>query len=182
MAEIFTEIIIVKKYKFCDDIWEMIKSYIGIHGIDLRIPSIMLLSNMHDINVYNKMCFENHSKYALKKNLYVKFFYDNLRLKNKEEISTICDTITTIYENRKFKIPEDLKLGEIILLYSYALWEKSPDIGKVSSINKLSFTVKVPEKHSNGKYYDKVRIVKNNKYVRKEKATVDELRYFGTHI
>lgn len=158
----------------------MIKDYIGIRGINLRIPSIMSLSNIHDINVYNIMCFENRSKYCQKKNLYVKFFYDNLRLKNKVEISTICDTIITNYENKKFTIPKDLKIGETILIYSYAVWEKSPDIGKVSSINKLSFTVKVPEKHSNGKYYDKVRIVKNNKYVRKEKATVDELRYFGS--
>jgi hypothetical protein len=177
--EIFTEVIIVKKYKFCDELWDIIKSYIGIYGINLRIPSIMSLSNMHDINVYNKMCFETRSKSYQKKNLYVKFFYDNLRLKNKEEISTICDTISTIYENRKFTIPEDLKIGETILIYSYAVWERDPDIGLVSKINKLSFTVKVQEKNSlNGKYYDKVRIVKNNKYLRKEKATNMELVFF----
>jgi hypothetical protein len=176
--EIFTEVIVVKKYKFCDELWQIIKDYIGIYGIDLRIPNIMSLSNMQDIIVYNKMCFKNHSKYCIKKNLYVKFFYDNLRLQKKEDILTICDNVIKTYENSRFIVPLDLHIGEVVLIYAYAIWEREPDIGIVSKINKSSFTVKVPEMHSNGKYYDKVRIIKNNKYLRRDKANADQLRFF----
>lgn len=176
--EIFTEVIVVKKYKFCDELWQIIKDYIGICGIDLRIPNIMALSTMHNICVYNTMCFENRSKYSTQKKLYVKFFYDNLRLKNKECVDTICDTVIKTYENSRFIVPLDLHVGEVVLIYAYAIWEREPDIGIVSKINKSSFTVKVPEMGSNGKYYDKVRIIKNNKYLRRDKANADELRFF----
>jgi len=183
MAEIFTEIIIIKKYKFCDDIWEMIKEYTGINGINLRIPNIIMSSNMNDIWSYNKMGFDI-KKYSSNKKNVCKIFYDNLRLQNKENVNKICNDIITTYENNTFKVPEDLKVGEIILLYINYIWESHSDIGIVSKISKNSFTVKIKETYMNGAYsgiktYDRIRIIKNFKYIRKEKAKESELIYFN---
>jgi hypothetical protein len=181
MAEIFTEIIIIKKYKFCDEIWDMIKDYIGLHGINLELPNIIKNINNAELYKYNIRAFGHNL--CNKKGPQRKSFYNNLRLKNKEDKNIICNSLIESYEESKFKIPEDLKIGETILIYVDNLFERDRDIGIVSSINKNSFTVKVPEKtysSYSGKYtyYDRIRIVKKNKYLRREKATEHELRYF----
>ena len=181
MAEIFTEIIIIKKYKFCDDIWDMIKDYIGLHGINLELPSVIKNINNHALYAYNIKAFGYNL--CNKKVSQRKSFYNNLRLVDKNLKDNICNSLIESYEEAKFKIPEDLKIGETILIYSYYAYDSNRDIGVISSINKNSFTVKVPEKMYSsykGTYtnYDRVRIVKNNKYLRKEKATEHELRYF----
>jgi hypothetical protein len=182
MAEIFTEIIIVKKYKFCVEIWDIIKEYMGLHGINLELPDIMAKLTINEIDTYNRMCFGIRSKTHHKKIPHCNFFYNNLRLKNVEDVNRICDIVINDYKNRKFKVPEDLKIGETILLYNYGyMWEKSAEIGTISKINKESFTVKIKEKidgYSGVRYVDRVRYVKNNNYLRKEKAKEYELRFF----
>ena len=181
MAEIFTEIIIIKKYKFCDEIWDMIKEYIGLHGINLELPNI--IKNINNVELYRYNIKSFGRQLCDKKASQRKSFYSNLRLKNKEDKNIICDSLIELYEASKFKIPDDLKIGETVLIYSNYAFESNRDIGTISKINKGSFTVKVPERAiSFGKYiyYDRVRIIKNNKYLRKEKATEHELRYFAT--
>ncbi|AIW01926.1 MAG: hypothetical protein YSLV7_ORF07 [Yellowstone Lake virophage 7] len=183
MAEVFTEIIVIRKYKFCDEIWEMIKNYMGLYGIDLRLPDIMAKISNDALYQSNRFCFGQEK--CPKTGSQRKTFYNNLRLdtldnyiSNEARLRTrksLCDSLIYRYNKELFKIPEGLKIGETILLFKYYVFEKDSEIGIVSKINTSSFTVKVYE---NNKHSHTRIIKKNGFYLRKIDATENELRYF----
>jgi hypothetical protein len=188
MAEIFTEIIVIKKYKFCDEIWEIIKDYMGIYGIDLRLPDIM--QKISSKALYESNRFNFGHQLCPKTGSQQKSFYNNLRIiatrhyicdepiSKNAKLATrkqICESVINRYENELFKIPEGLKIGETILLFRYYVFEKDSEIGIVSKINTASFTVKVYE---NNKHSHTRIIKKNGFYLRKIDATENELKYF----
>jgi hypothetical protein len=188
MAEVFTEIIIIRKYKFCDEIWEMIKDYMGLYGIDLRLPNIM--AKISSKALYQSNRFNFGHPLCPKTGSQQKSFYNNLRIVatrhyiGDEPVSKyaklatrkqFCESVINRYENELFKIPEDLKIGETILLFKYYCFEKDSEIGIVSKINTASFTVNVYE---NNKHSHTRIIKKNGFYLRKINATENELGYF----
>lgn len=185
MAEIITEIIVIRRYKFCDEIWGMIKEYIGLYGIDLKIPNIMEKISGNVLYHANLTIFNEFK--CPKSGSQRKLFYNHLRLKtaqykelhDKLEIrKEICELIISKYEKELFKLPEGLKIGETILIYEFEYYDDDRQIGQVSTIgkDKQSFTVNIYEK---GKFSHYRIIKKNRKYLRKEIATPQQLKFFN---
>jgi len=164
MAEIFTEIIIVKKYKFCDELWAIIKNYMGVHGIKLHIPKMISdiglqkLANVMHTTFRLKVIIPNEIKSAgLKKKLMLKALYTKYNTLDKNKKMLVCDLTDEYLDGLKFKVPEWLKINDSIKIYikKNGIWAR---VGKVITISKNSFTVKYDD--------DTIQLIKSNIYAR----------------
>ena len=98
---------IVKEYKLCDDVWDIVKDYLGINGgIRLTIPK--LLSDMWFIRVHNGILLdivlyntfsEGFSRISvldsneMKKSKLIKTIYTKYRLLDRRKKEIICDRL-----------------------------------------------------------------------------------------
>ena len=164
MAEIFTEIIVLKKYKFCDELWSIIKDYMGVHGIKLYIPKMLYdiglqkLANVMHTTFRLKVIIPNEIKRAeLKKKLMLCALYKKYNTLDKDKKMLVCDLTNDYLNGLKFKVPEWLKINDSIRIYikNNGIWSK---VGKVITISKSSFTVKYDD--------DTIQIIKSNIYSR----------------
>ena len=173
MAEIYTEIIVIRKYKFCDEIWEIIKEYMGLYGIDLRLPDIMNKITGSALYQYNEYIF-GYDKIT-KSGSQRKLFYNNLKYMIGENRKSSMDKLIKRYNDSLFKIPKDLEIGEIVLFYNFYEFEADSEIGFVGNINEKSFTIRIYE---NNKFSHYRIIKKNSGYLRMKEASREQLKYF----
>lgn len=175
MAKIFTEIIIIKKYEFCPEIWDIIKEYMGVYGIDLKLPYIMEKISGSALYQSNLSIFKSDkcTKFGSQK----KSFYNNLKLLTPAKRSTACKMLINIYNRTSFKVPNGLKIGETILMYETYEGEPTREIGTVSTIGDDFFKIKIYENKSKSTYYTKT-VKQNRKYIRKATANYVQLKYF----
>lgn len=101
---------IVKEYKLCDDVWGIVKDYLGINGgIRLTIPK--LLSDMWFIRVHSRILLdtvlyntfsEGFSRISVidsneaKKSKLIKTIYTKYRLLNRYEKEIICERLEAL--------------------------------------------------------------------------------------
>jgi hypothetical protein len=169
MENIFNEMIIVKKYRFIDDVWEVIKDYMGINGgikintaftlYNLGIPKLENIA-LFVFNIYDEF---KRGNAADKRKKILNEIYKKYRLINKCNKMAICDKIDYLLDSVKFKTPEDLQIGETILLYKDTFFEETRKVGKVHSISKYQFIVYIEKT----KEY---KIVKTDKFKRRNEA------------
>jgi len=174
MAEIITEIIILKKYKFCNDIWGIIKEYMGVFGIDIRIPDFIKSVHLFNLSNFNNSYLGLQSRQSFNKGVEVKAFYNAIRLKNKIDILYTCDSLIKSVAIKEFKIPNDLVVGEDIIFYQHYFWDTIRILATVIKINNYSFTVRRLDNN-------KIKIIRSNNYLRRSKANPNEILFFNTN-
>lgn len=180
MAEIveytnYTEngIFVIKKYEFCDELWNIIKQYLGLNGgINIGLPqalaklSVVRLQTIlylpfrfEEYNNPFRFCTNTGSAVVRRKNL-MKVFYKNFgKVSNQLRIT---DDIVKMIGNLKFKTPEDLEIGEKVLIFKND-WLDSTGrkSGVVFSKTKCQFVVLVK-----GQVIDEFITIRSNKFMR----------------
>jgi hypothetical protein len=148
MAEIITEIIVVRKWKFCNELWDIIKDYMGIHGIKLHIPKLLssiglqkLANVMHTVFRIKVNIPSILKGSEVKRKLMLKALYQQYNSFDKDKKLIACNLAYDYLNDLKFTVPEDLKIGELIKIVGHGSLRWSPSIGMVHKISKGSFTV-----------------------------------------
>jgi hypothetical protein len=162
------EIAAPQQWYFCDDIWEIIKDYMGVSGgikpsISLQLSKFgvsrlaQTLYMAYDIGGVIRATGSTAQRKAL-----LKAFYTRYRLLNRDQKEIKNGRAERFINSMKFSIPEDLTIGEEVLVYKECYIESPRKIGKVHSIARSQFTVKLRD--------GTLKIVKSNKFIRKDKV------------
>jgi len=162
------EIVAPTQWHFCDDIWEIIKDYMGVSG-GIR-PSISLRLSKFGVSrlaqtiyiVYDIGGVIRATGSIAQRKALLKVFYTKYRLLTRHQKEIKNDCAERYINSMKFSPPEDLTIGEEVLVYKECYIESPRKIGKVHSITKSQFTVKLKD--------DTLKIVKSNKYIRRDKV------------
>ena len=162
------EIAAPTQWYFCDDIWEIIKDYMGVGGgisptVALRLSKFgvsrlaQTLYMVYDIGGVIRATGSTAQRKAL-----LKVFYTRYRLLNRDQKAIKNDCAERYINSMKFTTPEDLTIGEEVLVYKECYIESPRKIGKVHSITRAQFTVKLRD--------GTLKTVKSNKFIRKDKV------------
>ena len=149
MAEIITEIIVVRKWKFCSELWDIIKDYMGIHGIKLHIPKLLssiglqkLANVMHTVFRIKVNIPSILKGSEVKRKIMLKALYQQYNSFDKDKKLIACNLAYDYLNDLKFTVPEDLKIGEVLRIKTTdARGWCVTKVCKVYKISKGSFTV-----------------------------------------
>ena len=107
----------IKRYYFIDEIWQIIKEYLGINGgIKLTIPK--LLSNVFSLNLYRILlddmlyhafdgCLEHvkiNDSNDVKKSKMLKSIYTNYRLLNRCKKDSVIEKLESLLQPPKWGV------------------------------------------------------------------------------